>query len=457
MKAIRRRMPVRASDDSGLSLIEVLVAMMVFAIISIGIAYSLTSALAMTSDARSREVAANLAAQDIDLVRAVEDVFSVGEANKTFVVNGTTFRLHREASWIPSTGVDASCGSGGGQLRYKRVNVAVEWDGMRAAASAVRSDTIITPGSRINDPDLGSILVSVITAAGTGSAGVTVTAVPSSTANGAVAITETIKPTDAEGCTYILKVTPGNYDVTVSRAGYVDIKQAATSTSIVGVGKGTAASVAFQYDKAGLITASYASNAPAGTTLIPTTLDTTLRNTYGLFNFAATTSARSKTFNMHPFDSYEVFAGRYVAPTETSAGCVAADPSAWTTPAAADGAVGPAPSTVTSTGSVNVAMGVLTVLNLNGKYLRAVSQAYAPGDGAAGCGTSATGQMSYVIGPLSSNAAQIALPFGAWLLTSGNSTTQATAVPASSLAKVTRADIAGTGVVTLDPRVVPTP
>lgn len=457
MKSLNDRLVTHRGDDSGLSLIEIMVAMMVFAIISIAIAYSLTSALTMTSDARSREVAANLAAQDIDLVRAVEDVFSVDDDDKTFTVNGATFRLRRETNWIPSTGVDASCGSGGGQLRYKRVNVTVTWDGMRAATSPVRADTLITPGSRINDPELGSILVSVITAAGTGSAGVTVTAVPSSPANGAIPITETIKPTDAEGCTYVLKVTPGNYDVTVSRAGYVDIKQAATSTSIVGVGKGTAASAAFQYDKAGVITASYASNAPAGTTLIPTSLETTLRNTYGLFNSVATTNARSKTFNMHPFDSYEVFSGRYVAPTETSAGCVSADPSAWTTPAAADGAVGPAPSTVTSTGSVNVSMGVLTVLNLNGSYLKAVSQAYAPGDGAAGCGTSATGQMTYVIGPLSTNAAQIALPYGAWLLSSGNAATQTTVVPASSLAKVSRADIAGTGVVTLDPRVVPTP
>ncbi len=101
---------------------------------------------------------------------------------------------------------------------------------MRDDDATVRTYTVIDPKNRINDPTKGTILVSVLGGSGAGSAGVTVTATPASPANGATALAKAPLPTDAQGCTYILKVTPGNYNVTVSRAGYVDVAQNATST-----------------------------------------------------------------------------------------------------------------------------------------------------------------------------------------------------------------------------------
>ena len=52
-----------AERDAGLSLVEVIVAMMVFTIISIGVAYTITNSLVLTRDSRARAVATNLAAQ----------------------------------------------------------------------------------------------------------------------------------------------------------------------------------------------------------------------------------------------------------------------------------------------------------------------------------------------------------------------------------------------------------
>ncbi|MCH3110243.1 prepilin-type N-terminal cleavage/methylation domain-containing protein, partial [Listeria monocytogenes] len=51
------------TSESGVSMIEVIVAMMIFAIISVGVSYSLLSAFTITNDSRSRAVATNLAAQ----------------------------------------------------------------------------------------------------------------------------------------------------------------------------------------------------------------------------------------------------------------------------------------------------------------------------------------------------------------------------------------------------------
>ncbi|TFC20574.1 type IV pilus modification PilV family protein [Cryobacterium glucosi] len=454
MKALRDRITAREGRDQGLTLVEILVAMMVFAIIAVSVAYSLTLALALVNDARAREVAANLAAQELDLDRAAADVFTLVDTDKTLIVNQTTFHLHRDVSWITSTGVDANCGSGGGQLQYKRLNVSVTWDGMRAATNPVRSDTVVAPGSKINDPTLGTILVSVLTASGNGSSGVTVTAIPSVPANGAVAITDVPDPTDAQGCSYVLKVVPGNYDVKISRANSVDVNQAATSTTTVGVAAGAAASVAFQYDLPATFTAKYGVNYTSGSTLIPNNLDTTVRSTYGVYTTSATTNALSRVISLHPFTSgYEPIAGKYVPPAGTAPTCLSPDPARWIIPAA-DGAIGHTPSAVSAlpggAADLPVPMGIAAVTGLSGKYLKAVSQATAPLTGDPGCSVTTT----YTFGALGSGNQQIGLPYGSWLLYWGTSTGQTTLVPATSITTLNRGVVGATGVVTFDPRTV---
>ncbi|PXA68704.1 type IV pilus modification PilV family protein [Cryobacterium arcticum] len=453
MSRIHARLGGTRDRDSGVTIIEIMVAMMVFAMIAVSVAYALTLSLSMGNDNRSREAAANLVAQEIDLNRAVEDLFTLVDADKTTTINGTTFHLHRQTNWVTSVSADATCGSGGGQLKYKRVNVSVTWDGMRASTLPVRADTVIAPGTRINDPTLGTILVSVRGSSGTGKAGVIVSAAPAIPAAGAATLTEIPDPTDAQGCSYILKVVPGNYNVTVSAANSVDVNQVSTPVSFVGVGAGAAASVAFQYDRSGAYTVTYASNAPAGSAILPTNLDTTFMSTYPLYTRTATTSAVSKVYELHPFASgYQIFSGKYVASSATLPGCLSPNPAEWTVPRA-DGAVGHAVPAVATLPGVPVAatvpMGLVTVTGLNGKFLKAVSQAYAPGTGAAGCG----GTMNYSFGQLNSNSVTVALPYGAWRLTSGTALGAETTAVTSGLSAPPPSSVLS-GVLTLDPRVV---
>jgi hypothetical protein len=428
--------------------------MMVFAVIAVSVAYSLTLALALVNDARSREVAANLAAQELDLDNAAADVFTLVDTDKTIVVNQTTFHLHRDVNWITSTGVDANCGSGGGQLQYKRLNVSVTWDGMRSITAPVHSDTVVAPGNKINDPTLGTILVSVLTASGNGSSGVTVTAIPSVPPNGAVPVTDVPDPTDAQGCSYVLKVVPGNYDVKISRANSIEADQGATRTKTVGVGAGAAASVAFQYDLPATFTAKYGANFTSGSTLIPNNMDTTVRSTYGVYTTAATTNSLSRVITLHPFTAgYEPIAGAYIAPAGTAPTCLSPDPARWITPAL-DGAIGHTPYAVSAlpggAADLPVPMGIAAVTGLSGKYLKAVSQATAPLTGDPGCNTT----MTYTFGALGSGNQQIGLPYGSWLLYWGTSSSQNTLVPATSLTVLNRGVVASTGVVTFDPRTV---
>lgn len=458
MNALRTRLGVDADHEKGLSIIEVVVAMFIFAIISTGAIYSMLSVLQITRDSRSQQVAANLAAQDIDLARDYDDLFALIPTTYTVVLNNDVFTVKRETEWVSAAGNDVKCGSGGAALSYKRVNITVTWANMRNAASAVHSDTVLDPNSRITDPTKGTLLIFVKKDSGEGSGGVTVTATPSSTPNGAVTPSPNTAVTDASGCAYILKVQPGNYDVTVSHspATFVDIKQAVTSTLIQGVQANATASNAFQYDDAAKAVVSYAPG-QSTTPLLPTDLLTTFWNTYG--TYSALRPSTANTFPLHPYlGGYQVVAGK----RDT---CAAVDSDQWganTSGVFADDV--PFISTVAGTSvSVPVPMGVFklkTTGSNSNRYLRAVS-VNAPGSGNPGCAVDATYRFGQIL-PSSSSGSDVtvALPFGTYKLYADGSNTSTSAgnlITAVSVVKPTTitTGFVLAGVVTLDPRPAP--
>jgi type II secretory pathway pseudopilin PulG len=459
VKTVRRMLARARSDEAGISLIEIIVALMVFMIIATGVAYSMLAVLRSTADSRNRQQAVNLATQEIDLDRAISNLFQLQDKSVDTTINGTVFHIDRQANWFSNSAVNQNCGAGGGVLQYKQVVVTVTWSGMLSTTSGVKLRTLIDPGTRLNDPSLGTILVSVITAAGTASPGVTVTATPSSTPNGAVNITTPITATDTQGCTYILQVTPGNYDVTVSKAGYLDVNQSATSTTTVGVVASAAASVGFQFDAAASFPLAYAANYTAvPAPQIPTNLETSFLSTYGTFVNTAPVSPQS----LYPFASgYQVVAGGYTDPSSTTAVCSSFDPGAWLAGPNAAGvamAAGVRPAAAAAlpgqtAAAAPVDMGVIGLTGLVvGQYLTAIQTVAPSAIGDPGCGDPAT---TLTFGQATSSTATLALPYGTWTVyTSSTPTGTKTAVPAGSSTVLNGGSVGATGLITLDPRTV---
>jgi len=426
--------------DDGMGLPELLVAMFIFALVSTGLAYSLISTLSLTRDARARVVAANLAAEEIDLARDAPDLFALLDDSQTETLNGDEFTVTRTTQWVSDPGAEFTCGAGTGTgaLRYKRVNVTVTWGGMRSGAQPVRSDTILSPDDHINDPTKGTILVSVLRADGTGNAGVGVSVTPS--------VGAAINATDSQGCTYVLKVDPGTYDVKVTRTGHVSDTQQAAPTQSVVVAVGSTASVGFQLDEAATFNATMAPGAPSGTRL-PTGFSTTFTSTYGdaAVVQASGSGTPNHTYRLHPFTSgYAPYAGT----------CTKADPRQWpeetvgatTYAAGLPDAVAAAPGGAVAVG---VPMGLVQVIGGGGSHLHAVSED-------AGCAVSYT--FGNIVPAAASGRVTVALPYGSWRLqTSTTASGSKTALPAGRLAALTpampeRTTIATSGVVTFDPR-----
>lgn len=477
MNVFRRlclRLSPIARSESGLTLIEILVAMTIFAIISVGIAAGVTASLVNVRDSRNRETALNLAASQIDLVRSVTDVFSVNDtAGPTnTIVDGVTYHMTRSTNWVTSSGGNNDCGANtaGATLLYKRVTVTVTWDGMRNSAVPAVADTLLAPNGRINDPTKGTILVHVFGVSGADKQDIIVNAAPTPgvAGNTAVALTVTPSNTDIQGCSYILKVTPGTYDVTVSKPGYIGADNAAlgSDTQTFSVGAGSSASASFQFDNAGLFPTALATNAGATTGILyPTGLDLSFLSTFG----TSVTPYTGSAIPRHPFiDGYTVLAGKYMNPlVSSSATCLAVDPAAWPSKTVGGNVyTGKRPVVVSAqpgqsaAPGAQVTMGVFTVVlnKTNGAYINAVAQSGVTASGNPGCQVA----MSYSFGGIVTSATnttfKLALPWGSWKLYQGTTSTATTnQLGNSGMTAVTGTTVVkdSSNVLTLDPRTYP--
>ena len=213
-RGVLSRLRQLPGSDRGIGLAEVVVALMVFAIVATGMLYSIAAIQRMTRESASRETATNLAAAEIDKIQAVSDAFNVHSGSRVVPgPDGVNYTVETIAGWVSTNGSTGNCGSGGGNLQYKAVNVEVELGrhvpldpgarGLRDGAGQPHQ----RPELR-HDPDLG----------------------PRLRRNGPVGrdgprdqgvrrrrrdITDPIDATDADGCTYVLKVSPGKYKIEV--------------------------------------------------------------------------------------------------------------------------------------------------------------------------------------------------------------------------------------------------
>lgn len=457
MRRIRAIFPSQSEPDSGMTLIELVVAMMVFAVLATGIAYTMIATLSATRDVRSREVATNLAAQEIDLARSAGDVFSLVDANRTIRVGGLDYTIARSTMWVDSSGGSASCGAGGGALQYKRVNVGVTWPGN--TDKPVWADTLVAPDSKINDPTKGTIIVWVRDENGIGVPGVPISASPAAVVdNTATALATSPLPTDSQGCSYILKAEPGSYDVTASKAGYISSDQQPTSTALVSVGAGLSGSANFEYNLAASVPLNLASNDTTGSAKVPTNLKVTFLNSYGEWATPVSVSRHSASVDRYPYRTgYEIVAGVY-EPDEPS--CLSADPSQWEP--SSDGRVGTrqpivnTPPGQTVNPAVDIPMGIVRVTNSNSQnyYVHAITTAAPAGSGDPGC----TAGQDYSFGRVlpARGSVTLALPYGSWTIHTSTSAGGSRSTIAGSSVIVDPAEgIASGNVVTLDPRRLP--
>lgn len=220
-----RRIRDARGDDSGISIIEVLAATLIFMLLFVGIAQGLVTVIRLAGDQKNRVTALSLAAGEIDRIRAYQSVFDVKDDERDITPDtgdGTVYTIHRTTAWVDSAGNDVSCNGGSGtDMVMLRVNILVTWRGQMNPIKPVQTDTLLAPNGSLDDPNRGVLILAVKGADGFGVKGVAVDLAAVGSVDGTVPVPSM---TDDNGCSFAIGVPVGDYKITLSKDGtYVDL------------------------------------------------------------------------------------------------------------------------------------------------------------------------------------------------------------------------------------------
>ena len=405
----------RAGRQDGYSVVELLVALTVFALVFAAVSMGIGRALEVNRGNRNRSAAAYLAARELEEVRAQS--FSSVTLGRTTCVYTTTscnlpspYTVVQDVAWASPGSTTTSCDvptSSGAALAYKRVTVTITWPDMNGVAP-VTSQTLLTPPGGTFDPNDGHILVQAFDRDALPLAGKTVSLSGPATAS---------QSTSSDGCAFFAYLDPGTYTATITTSGYVDRQGNQPATQSVGVTASQITRVQFDYDEAATLSVGLVAPSgavlPTGTYGIAMTVaNSNLTVGYKSFQQAATGSGTPRTITpLFPYASgYQVWAGD----------CADADPAAYA--GGSRGAVLASNPAATTSGSANLDA-VDVVVKRSGV---AVSGAAIQAIHAAGTGCTSGETLTTTTTTDSAGKLRLALPYGTWTIRATSGTRTAT-------------------------------
>ncbi|GAB4067613.1 hypothetical protein GCM10028777_24130 [Angustibacter speluncae] len=251
---------VRTSGEDGLSLVEVVVAMVVFAVMAAAALGVVVRTTGVASANASRVAAANLATMQIEAARSQLAIqLPDGTTTRTETVGGTTYTISQTASYTTQDTTTNLCAGSAGKLAHKLVTVTVTWPGM-GNIRPVRADTVraLGVGDEGLDEATGALAVGVKNATGDPVGGVTVTLSPGGT-------TFTTGP---DGCAVFVGLAAAaggtDYTASVNQVGYVGQLNTQAVSVVQGVTRGTVSVTSLSYEPSRTLTV--ATSQPSGYT-----------------------------------------------------------------------------------------------------------------------------------------------------------------------------------------------
>ena len=222
------RPPVR--HDAGISIIEVLVAALIFMIISIGVTQATVTSVRLAGDQSHRVTALSLAASEIDAVRSVLDPFDVNTpAPRVVTVDGTDYTITRDTSWVSAAAPTSPAAAAAPRISSSSASTCASPGPANWPRPSRCRRTPCSPRSAASTTRaLGTIMISAKKADGTGAAGVTASVTPVS--GGAVALGAAAAGHRHERLHLRTPGHAGRLHRHAHRAQYIDITQSATPT-----------------------------------------------------------------------------------------------------------------------------------------------------------------------------------------------------------------------------------
>ena len=214
--------------DEGFTLVEILVATLVFALTATATIGILITAIRTVRENSDRVYAANLARSEIERQRELgTDLITIGNTTNVTTTPEGVFTISTTSNWVGLNQSTDACEAAAPGQAYMRVHVEVS--GATISDPQV-SDTIIAPSDDSSLVDTGQIAIKVADERANPVSGVTL-----QVRNVAAAGATSTFITGPDGCVFVPKLAPSTaWQVTVNRGGYVPrIVNGTTSTGAV--------------------------------------------------------------------------------------------------------------------------------------------------------------------------------------------------------------------------------
>jgi type II secretory pathway pseudopilin PulG len=206
------------TEDGGFTLIELMVAILVFFIAIPPITYALVGAFSITGADRDRVLASDLLSQTLDSVRSLPfGSVSTGTTSSTQSVDSVMFTITQTVKPIApptqSTNVCGAATNDSGSADYLLVSVSVSWP--QTGATPAFGRTMLAPPAAVIASGDAEVILQVFSADHNPAVGVPVTINTTPT--------ETVT-TDSNGCAAFPYLDPGQ-SYTLTASGYVNTNQ----------------------------------------------------------------------------------------------------------------------------------------------------------------------------------------------------------------------------------------
>lgn len=254
-----------ASDESGVTIIEVIVSAVLMVAISASIFTALNAVSRAGAQERHQARAYAIAQEDQARIRSLQ-VSAVSHLSQTNTVtdDGIAYTVVSTGTPAIDRTATAACDSGNSSADYIKISSSVTWTSM-APQKPVVIESIVTPPNGSLDANRGALGVSIINSNNGPYSGINVTGTGAGSFSGV---------TTSTGCVLFGDLPEGNYTVTPSLSNLVDSDGNAPIGIATSVVAGSSNTLGLQYDKGGTINPlTFKTVKPSGGAAVASTAD----------------------------------------------------------------------------------------------------------------------------------------------------------------------------------------
>jgi len=256
MDRVARRIARRAQDlrseERGAFLVETIVAAVLVAVIAVAMLSAFDGANQASARTKMRAIAGSLAQTDQERMRSMPvSMLSGLIQTQTKTVNGVSYTVDSNAEWLADDASNPNCTANGNAGDYLEITSSVSTPSLPSLRPVVVK-SIVTPAPGTLGINQGSLAVTVVDRTGKGVQGLTVTITGPTSASDI---------TDQNGCAFFGYEPLGTYNVTTTRANWVDVMGRPSASTTASIASQQVSSKSLTYDLAGLAQVTFATHA----------------------------------------------------------------------------------------------------------------------------------------------------------------------------------------------------